>query len=118
MNNCGQNSFPLTTAQRGLWFNQKITPGANLNIAEAVEICGPVKPGIFQRALRQVVAEAEELRVRVVEQDGKPQQIPQSVYADDFPYVDMSREADPRASIEAWMMGELTRPTDLANDPL
>src|SRR5579859_674229 len=118
MNNCGQNSFPLTTAQRGLWFNQKITPGANMNIAEAVEICGPIKPEIFQRALRQVVAEAEELRVRVVEQDGKPLQIPQSVYADDFPYVDMSREADPRASIEAWMMSELTRPIDLANDPL
>src|SRR5260370_370017 len=30
----------------------------------------------------------------------------------------MSREADPRAAIEAWMMDELRRPIDLANDPL
>jgi hypothetical protein len=32
------NSFPLTVAQRGLWYSQKITPGAITNIAEAVEI--------------------------------------------------------------------------------
>src|SRR5260370_29801865 len=30
----------------------------------------------------------------------------------------MSREADPRAAIEAWMMDELRGQMDLANDPL
>ncbi|HMF77095.1 MAG TPA: condensation domain-containing protein, partial [Bryobacteraceae bacterium] len=118
MNEYGQNSFPLTTAQRGLWFSQKITPGAIMNIAEAVEIRGPVKPEIFRQALHQLVAEAEELRVRVVEQDAQPRQIARSVYEGDFPYIDMSREADPRAAIEAWMMVELGRPVDLATDPL
>jgi enterobactin synthetase component F len=118
MNENGNNSFPLTTAQRGLWFSQKITPGAIMNIAEAVEICGPIKPEIFQRALHQVVAEAEQLRVRVVEQDAKPRQVLRSVYEGDFPYIDMSGEADPRAAIEAWMTDEVKRPIDLANDPL
>ncbi|HXJ38359.1 MAG TPA: amino acid adenylation domain-containing protein [Bryobacteraceae bacterium] len=118
INRCGNNSFPLTTAQRGLWFSQKITPDAIMNIAEAVEICGPIRPDIFQQALHQVVAEAEQLRVRVVEQDARPRQILRSVFESDFPYIDMSREADPRAAIEAWMMAELTRPIDLANDPL
>ena len=117
MNEYEHNSFPLTTAQRGLWFSQKITPGAIMNIAEAVEICGPIKPEIFQRALRQAVAEAEQLRVSVVEQDAKPRQVLRSVYEGDFPYLDMSREADPRAAIEAWMTDELKRPVDLANDP-
>src|SRR5579863_140764 len=110
------NSFPLTTAQRGLWFTQKITPEAIMNIAEAVEICGPVRPEIFQKALHQVVAEAEQLRVRVVERDARPRQIPRPVYEGNFPYFDMTREADPRASIEAWMTAELTRPIDLATD--
>jgi enterobactin synthetase component F len=116
MNEYENNSFQLTTAQRGLWFSQKITPGAIMNIAEAVEICGPIKPEIFQRALHQVVAEAEQLRVRIVEHDAKPRQILRSVYEGDFPYIDMSREADPRAAIEAWMTDELTRSIDLAND--
>src|SRR5260370_13047425 len=103
MNNYGHTSFPLTTAQRGLWFSQKITPGAIMNIAEAVEICGPIKPEIFQRALHQVVAEAEQLRVRVVEQDDRPRQVLRSVYGGDFPYIAISRETDPRTAIEAWM---------------
>jgi enterobactin synthetase component F len=114
----GHNSFPLTVAQRGLWMTQKITPGAILNIAEAVEICGPIEPEIFRRALHQVAVEAEQLRVCVVEQNGKPQQVLRPVYAGDFPYVDMSREADPRAAIQAWMMQEVTRPVDLRKDPL
>jgi enterobactin synthetase component F len=118
MDEYGHDSFPLTVAQRGLWMTQKITPGAILNIAEAVEICGPIKPEIFRRALYQVVAEAEQLRVCVVEQNGRPQQVLRPVYAGDFPYVDMSREVDPRAAIQAWMMQEVTRPVDLRKDPL
>ena len=74
------NYYPLTTAQRGLYFTQRITPTANLNIAEAVEICGAIKPEIFHLALRQLVAEAEELRVFVIEQDGKPKQAVRPVY--------------------------------------
>src|SRR6202789_3204972 len=118
MDEYGHNSFPLTVAQRGLWMTQKITPSAILNIAEAVEICGPIKPGIFRRALHQVVAEAEQLRVCVVEENGKPLQVLRSVYPGDFPYVDMSGEADPRTAIKAWMMQEVTRPVDLRKDPL
>ena len=71
--------YPLTAAQRGFYFGQKIAPTANMNLAEAVEIRGPIDPEVFQRALRQVVVEAEELRIRIVEEDGKPQQIVQSV---------------------------------------
>jgi enterobactin synthetase component F len=99
MNEYGHNSFPLTVAQRGLWMTQKIAPGAILNIAEAVEICGPIEPEIFRQALHQVAAEAEQLRVCVVEQNGKPRQVLRSKYAGDFPYVDMSREADPQSAI-------------------
>jgi enterobactin synthetase component F len=118
MDEYGHNSFPLTVAQRGLWMTQKITPGAILNIAEAVEICGPIKPEIFRRALHQVVAEAEQLRVCVVEENGKPRQVLRPVYPGDFPYVDMSRDADPRAAIQGWMMHEVTRQVDLRKDPL
>jgi L-serine---[L-seryl-carrier protein] ligase len=118
MDEYGHNLFPLTVAQRGLWMTQKITPGAILNIAEAVEICGPIKPEIFRRALHQVAAEAEQLRVCVVEQNGKPRQVLRPVYPGDFPYVDMSGEADPRAAIQTWMMHEVTQPVDLGKDPL
>ena len=112
------NYYPLTTAQRGLYFTQKIAPTANLNIAEAVEICGAINPEIFQLALRRLVAEAEELRVFVIEQDGKPKQAVRPVYEGDFPYIDMSLEANPQSAIETWMREELARPIDLSKDPL
>src|SRR5260370_40564362 len=100
----GDNSFPLTVAQRGLWMTQKITPGAILNIAEAVEICGPVKPEIFRQALHQVVAEAEQLRVSVVEQNGKPRQGLRPGVSVDFTYLDISLETHPTGAVPTWMM--------------
>ena len=118
MNAFGDKCVHLTAAQRGLWFSQKMAAGAIMSIAEAIEICGPIQPEIFQRALRQVIAEAEQLRVRIVERDGKPEQVVNSAYGADFPYIDASSEAEPRAAIEAWMLDELTRPVDLANDAL
>jgi enterobactin synthetase component F len=112
-------SLPLTTAQRGLWVGQKIgAADATLNIAEMLEICGPVQPELFIRALWQVTREAETLRVSVVEKNGRPNQIVRSVYNGDFPYLDVSGEANPRAAAEAWMLAELSRPVDLDNDPL
>jgi len=111
-------TFSLTTAQRGIWATQKIAPHANLNIAEAVEIDGAVDPGLFRRALQQLVAEAEELRVGVVEREGRPLQVARPVYPGDFPFLDMSGEADPRKAAFAWMTEELRRQVDLERDPL
>ncbi|GLQ95947.1 non-ribosomal peptide synthetase [Dyella mobilis] len=112
-------SLSLTTAQRGLWVGQKIgAADATLNIAEMLEICGPVQADLFVRALWQVTREAETLRVGIVEQNGRPRQIVRAEYHGEFPCLDVSSEPDPRAAAEAWMHAELSRPVDLANDPL
>lgn len=118
MTQFGTTMYPLTTAQRGIWATQKITPHANLNIAEAVEINGAINPELFRRALGQVVSEAEELRVGIVEQDGRPYQVLRSTYPGEFPFLDMSRKADPRKACIAWMSEELRHSVDLARDPL
>ena len=44
MKDYGDKCLHLTTAQRGLWFSQKMNQGAIMSIAEATEICGPVQP--------------------------------------------------------------------------
>ena len=61
--------LPLTTAQRGLWMNHKIggADGAIMNIAEAVDIHGPVDPQVFRQALYRLVYEAQMMRANVVE---------------------------------------------------
>lgn len=119
MNEYEDVSLPLTTAQRGLWVGQKIAAAdTTMNIAEAVEICGPVDPALFQRALSQVTCEADTLRVCIVEQNGKPRQIIRPIYQGEFPFIDASHEADPEAAAKAWMNDEIIRPVDLAHDAL
>ncbi|MFD1298338.1 amino acid adenylation domain-containing protein [Lysobacter gummosus] len=119
MNDVHPPGLPLTTAQRGLWVGQKLASvEATLNIAEAVEIHGPIDPTLFQRALRQFAQEAEATRACIVEHGGLPYQIVRDNYPFESPYIDFSGEADPRAAAEAWMQAELNRPVDLVHDPL
>ncbi|MGJ7902689.1 amino acid adenylation domain-containing protein [Lysobacter sp. 1R34A] len=119
MNESHSPALPLTTAQRGLWVGQKIASAeASMNIAEAVEILGPVDAEQFLRALRQFTREADATRVRIVEHGGLPRQIVRAEYESDFPYFDLSLEADPRAAAEAWMQAELAKPVDFVHDPL
>ena len=111
--------LPLTTAQRGLWMNHKIGgDGAIMNIAEAVDIHGPVDPPLFRQALYRLVYEAQMMRANVIERDGKPLLAIRQVYGGQFPYFDMSGEADPRAAAEAWMQEEYSRNPHLEHDPL
>jgi len=63
-----QKSVPLSTAQEGIWLAQmQDTASPAFNIAEYVEIQGPIDTILFETALRQIVAETEALQVRVVE---------------------------------------------------
>ena len=113
MNESNPTLLPLTTAQRGLWVGHKIGgEDAVMNIAEAIEICGPVVPELFQRALWQITREAETTRVSISEHEGLPRQTIRAEYNGDFPYIDFSQEADPYAAADRWMMAEIKKPVE------
>ncbi|MEE3623998.1 amino acid adenylation domain-containing protein [Nitrospirillum sp. BR 11752] len=111
--------IPLTTAQRGLWFGEKMgRAGTVFNLGEAIEIHGPVDPALFLKALRQLTTEAETIRVKIVEDQDGPAQVIRPTFDDVFPYIDVSDQPDPRQAAERWMMEELNRPVDFDRDPL
>ncbi|MET9296163.1 amino acid adenylation domain-containing protein [Streptomyces sp. NPDC003077] len=113
--------LPLTAAQSGLWYAQALDPASPAqNTAEYLEIHGPVDPAVFADALHQVVAEADALRVRIVETDGGPRQLPLTTCPAPLPLhlADLRREADPDAAARAWMRADLAEPFDLAAGPL
>ena len=112
--------MPLTAAQLGIWFAHNIDPTSPAyNIGEYIEICGSIDPELFEQALRQVVSEAETLRVRVDEQQpGEPRQIVESEIAWSLPFIDVSAETDPKSAAEAWMNADLATPLDLKRGPL
>lgn len=118
MNQLSCGTLPLTTAQRGLWVGQKINPKASLNMAEGLELFGPIQPDLILRASRQVVCEFENIRVRIVEENGMPRQRVEAEYRGDFPYLDLRGEAAPRQAAERWVAQAMERQLDIARDPL
>ena len=117
--NRGRNALPLSSAQTGIWFAQRLDPSSSAyNIAEYIEIDGRIDPTLFERALRQVVSESEALHVQFVEVDGEPRQIAGASSAWSIPLIDLSGEADAQAAAEAWMNADLARPIDPTRDAL
>ncbi len=111
--------LPLSAAQRGIWFAQQINPSSSeYNIGEYIEIRGSIDPLLFERALRQVVAEAQTLRVQITVSAGEPKQLIGPPPAWSMPTIDVSAEADPRAAAEAWMRADLARPIEPTRGPL
>src|SRR5262245_57805118 len=111
--------FGLSAAQLGIWFAQRLNPSTPAyNIGEYIEIHGSVDPIFFERALRQVVAETDSLRLQIIEHAGDPRQLigPPSSWS--MPTIDVSAEPDARAAAESWMQADLARPIEPTRGPL
>jgi natural product biosynthesis luciferase-like monooxygenase protein/amino acid adenylation domain-containing protein/FkbM family methyltransferase len=109
------NVFPLSFAQRRLWFLEQLDPGTGrYNIASAVEIRGPLRADLLERSLAEVVRRHEILRTSFLALDGEPVQIVSSEVELSLPVqtVDSMEEARRLASEEA------LAPFDLEKAPL
>ncbi len=114
-----ENMFPLSSAQLGIWLAQQIDPlSPRFNFGEYFELNGRLDPVLFERALRQVVAETETLRVRIADHGGEPRQTVDVTPPWSAPFIDVSAEADGRAAAEAWMKADLAQPIELSKGPL
>ncbi|MGW7519508.1 amino acid adenylation domain-containing protein [Streptomyces sp. NPDC054796] len=104
----------LTSAQLGIWYAQQIAPdNVPYNIAECLEIRGGVDLDVFVRALRQVLSDVDAYRLRFRVVDGQPRHYVDVTAEVPVRVIDVSAEADPRATAERWMRAELRRPVDL-----
>ncbi|MFF9778209.1 amino acid adenylation domain-containing protein [Streptomyces sp. NPDC013978] len=113
--------LPLTAAQLGIWFAQARDPRSPVyNTGEYVELTGPLDVDRFERALRQVVARTDALRLRFhPEADGTVSQSPDPDPVFTVHHVDVSTAADPAAAADAWMRDVMARPLDVtAGGPL
>jgi nonribosomal peptide synthetase DhbF len=109
--------FPLSAAQSGVWFAQQFdASGSMYNIAEYVEINGPLDLGLLDAAVRRTLAEAEAVNVRCGEGDAGPWQTPAALYGAEQEVLlrlDLTREPDPMAAAQQWMAADLAVPVDL-----
>ncbi|MFF7177373.1 amino acid adenylation domain-containing protein [Streptomyces sp. NPDC008121] len=112
--------LPLSAAQREIWFAEQLLESANsvYRVGEYVRIGGPIDPALFERALRQTVAEADALHVRFTASGDDARQSVREVADWPLPYVDLGDRPDPSAAATAWMERDIRRPMDLARGPL
>jgi nonribosomal peptide synthetase DhbF len=114
MPGCADGELPLSAAQAGIWFAQQLDRANPIfNTAEYVEVNGPVEPERFAAALRQVIGEAEALRLRVVDDAGEPRQVVDEAGEFELPVIDCTAAVDPDAQALAWMRADLRDPVDL-----
>ena len=114
-----EGRLPLSAAQLGVWFAQKIDPANPIyNIGQSIEIHGPVDPSLFNAAVTKAVIDTEAYRVRFIEEIDGPRQLIGPPPEISIPLLDVSAELDPQASAEAWMKADLASPVDLLRRPL
>ncbi len=109
----------LSDAQSGIWIAEAIDPASPaFNIAEYVDIRGPLRPGLFAAALRQVVNESDALRVRISSHPDGVRQSVASLLDWELPVIDFSSQTEPFAAADAWMRDNLARPVQPDREPL
>ncbi|MER7764748.1 amino acid adenylation domain-containing protein, partial [Streptomyces sp. NPDC097619] len=114
--------LPLTGAQTGVWYGQRLDPGSPVyNVGQYLEIQGPLDPDLFTAALRRTVAECEALTARFGEDaDGTPYQLtwPGPASGPIVPVLDHLAQEDPHGTALALMRRDMSTPVDPARDVL
>jgi len=98
-----ETSFPLSYAQRRLWFLDQLQPhSAVYNVPLGYDITGPLDVTALQRALTEVVRRHEILRTAFRAADGTPRQVVLPPVPVPIPVVDVTPdEAEALARVEA-----------------
>ncbi|MFE5286071.1 amino acid adenylation domain-containing protein [Nocardia sp. NPDC056611] len=110
--------FPLTSAQRGIWFAQHLAVSTPISVAQYVEIVGELDAELLVEACRTAGREFGSGHTRLVEIDGEPFQY---VDADNGASVwveDLRQDADPVATAHRRMTEDYSAPLDLLRDSL
>ncbi len=106
---------PLSAAQQRLWFIQQMDPDTTAyNIAQLLDLTGPLRPDALRRAIARVCARHNALRTTVAVLDSGPVQRVAATAHVDLPVHD---EPDPAAAERA-ANAAADRPFDLTAGPL
>src|SRR5215813_9358417 len=112
-------SFPLSFAQRRLWFLTQLEPdNPAYNVPQAISLKGPLNLSALRQAINEIVNRHEVLRTRFILVNGEPVQLVSRAAQIPVPLINIesfspeSRESEARRLRDA----EGQRPFDLSRD--
>ncbi|MGB6006651.1 amino acid adenylation domain-containing protein [Castellaniella sp.] len=112
---------PLTEAQEGLWYAQRLDPANPIfNPAHCTTLRSPLDVPRFARAVDQALAEAQSLSLRFTEGTAGPMQALDAARTPRLEIRDLRDRAQDRAQQDAltWIRADQKRPVDPLTDPL
>lgn len=112
MYEANDRTFPLTRGQRDIWNSREM--GSYWHIGATTVIDGDVDIDLLRQALRQMVSEAEPLRVRFAEVDGEVTQEIIDLADFEIPLVDLAGKLDRVETIRDLTMEILAKPISMA----
>ncbi|WP_197023575.1 AMP-binding protein, partial [Rhodococcus sp. UNC363MFTsu5.1] len=115
---CQPDVFPLSPAQLGMWYAQHVDPEVPINIAQFVDLRGPLDLKILDDASQIGSAEFGTGFLRLIEVDGTPHQVIDLTIDDHVGYQDFRGYDDPERAARDWMQAEFSAPIDLLEDRL
>lgn len=111
-------SFSTSSAQKGLWLAQKMSPDTLNHAMFLWDVDGELDAAAMESAFRHVLEEAQVLRVNFVEEDGELRQVPHEL-GDWRPFfMDVGDAADPEQAAREALADLVGRPFDLERDLL
>jgi len=112
-------AVPLTEAQSGLWYAQRLDPNNPIfNTGQYIDLRGPLDVDKFRAAVDQVGEEAEALSLRIVEGPDGPVQYLDPALRPRLAVTDLSGNPDPEAAVLAAVRAEMAIPVDPAVGPM
>ncbi|MCX6470066.1 MAG: amino acid adenylation domain-containing protein, partial [Corynebacteriales bacterium] len=111
-------AFELSAAQRGIWFAQQALGSIPINIAEYVDLVGPVDAEALTAASNAAGREAGSGFLRLVDTGDVPMQVVEADHDDSISRLDFSDQPDAVERALEWMRAEYSRPIDVLTDRL
>jgi len=114
-------SFPLTHAQRQLWFLQELDPAnVSYNIQWAIRLSGELHAAALERSLNEIVRRHESLRTTFRAYEGEPRQIVAGEMAIPLPVTNLGHLGHSEREAEALRLKaeEAAQIPNLARGPL
>ena len=114
-----EGAFPLSSAQRSIWFAQQLAPHVPICIAQYIDLRGDLDIDLLCRVSYRAGGEFQSAYLRILEVDGEPYQVvDSSIATETIPQFDFRDEPDPLRAARDWMDADYARPVDLTTDLL
>ncbi|WP_179867010.1 non-ribosomal peptide synthetase [Bacillus pseudomycoides] len=109
-------SFPLTNAQKRIWYTEKLTNENSFNnICGSLIVKGNLDLTVLEHAINLFIQKNDALRLNILEENGEPYQYVRPYQKEQLEYHDFSSGQDSEENCQKWMKyksHQVTKPED------